>query len=96
MRSSSGMQNIELMESDQCDRRDDSSVLLPLLSEVRMASSLTGESSNLRKTSLYKDIQANQWPIIYSTQYNIGFLYLERLHPFDSSKWGSIINFLRG
>ena len=61
-----------------------------------MASSPPGESSNLRKTSLYKDIKPNQWPIIYSTQYNIGFLYLERLHPFDSSKWGSIINFLRG
>ena len=57
-----------------------------------MASPTTGERSN----HLYKDIQSNQWPIVYSTAYNIGFLYLEKLHPFDSSKWGSIINFLRG
>jgi len=60
-----------------------------------MASSSIDESSNLRKTTLYKDIAPNQWPIIYSTNYNITFLYMEKLHPFDSSKWGSIINFLR-
>jgi hypothetical protein len=60
-----------------------------------MAKSSTDESSNLLKTTLYKDIAPNQWPIIYSTNYNIGFLYMEKLHPFDSSKWGSIINFLR-
>jgi len=60
-----------------------------------MANTSTGESSNLRKTTLYKDIAPNQWPIIYSTNYNITFLYMEKLHPFDSSKWGSIINFLR-
>jgi histone deacetylase 11 len=56
---------------------------------------MADELSNLPKTRLYKDIAPSQWPIIYSTNYNIGFLYLEKLHPFDSSKWGSIINFLR-
>jgi histone deacetylase 11 len=33
-------------------------------------------------------------PIIYSSAYNIAFLGLERLHPFDSSKWGRIERFL--
>ena len=40
--------------------------------------------------------RADQWPIVYSEHYNIGFLYLERLHPFDSKKWGAIVQFLRG
>ncbi|CAF3954546.1 unnamed protein product [Adineta steineri] len=47
------------------------------------------------KNTLYKDIASHQWPIIYCKNYNIGFLRLEKLHPFDSSKWGSIINYLR-
>lgn len=45
---------------------------------------------------MYKDIAPHQWPIIYSPNYNIGFLKLEKLHPFDSSKWGTIIRFLQG
>ncbi|CAF1094030.1 unnamed protein product [Rotaria sp. Silwood1] len=57
-----------------------------------MASSSIDE---LSKNPLYKDITPHQWPIIYSSNYNIGFLYMEKLHPFDSSKWGSIINFLQ-
>ncbi|CAF3717055.1 unnamed protein product [Adineta steineri] len=47
------------------------------------------------KNTLYRDIASHQWPIIYCKNYNIGFLRLEKLHPFDSSKWGSIINYLR-
>ncbi|XVE97666.1 hypothetical protein REPUB_Repub03eG0038500 [Reevesia pubescens] len=33
-------------------------------------------------------------PIIYSSYYDITFLGLEKLHPFDSSKWGRICRFL--
>ncbi len=49
-----------------------------------------------RDTQLYEDIRATQWPIIYSPEYNIGFLGLEKLHPFDAGKWGNIYNFLKG
>jgi len=32
----------------------------------------------------------HQWPIIYKDSYNIGFLGLEKIHPFDAGKWGRI------
>ncbi|KAK2178475.1 hypothetical protein NP493_542g01037 [Ridgeia piscesae] len=48
-----------------------------------------------RTTALYLDIEEHQWPIIYSSQYNISFLGLEKLHPFDSCKWSRIYNFLK-
>ena len=41
-------------------------------------------------------MKANQWPIVYSADYNIGFLGLERLHPFDSGKWGKVFQYLKG
>ncbi|XP_063796679.1 histone deacetylase 11 isoform X2 [Pseudophryne corroboree] len=46
-------------------------------------------------TKLYEDIPSTCWPIVYSTDYNITFIGLEKLHPFDSGKWGKVINFLR-
>ncbi|XP_071960728.1 histone deacetylase 11-like [Antedon mediterranea] len=46
-------------------------------------------------TKLYFDISDNKWPIIYSPEYNIGFLGLEKLHPFDSGKWGKVYGFLK-
>ncbi|XP_077308317.1 histone deacetylase 11 isoform X2 [Lithobates pipiens] len=46
-------------------------------------------------TQLYKDFPATCWPIVYSSNYNITFIGLEKLHPFDSGKWGKVINFLR-
>ena len=45
---------------------------------------------------LYVEVKATQWPIVYSHDYNIGFLGLERLHPFDSGKWGKVFQFLKG
>lgn len=41
-------------------------------------------------------IRADQWPILYSPVYNIGFLGFEKLHPFDSGKWGKVHQFLIG
>lgn len=41
-------------------------------------------------------IKPNQWPIVYSPVYNIGFLGFEKIHPFDSGKWGKIHQFLIG
>ena len=50
----------------------------------------------LHETSLYQDVKPTQWPIIYSPEYNIGFLGLEKLHPFDAGKWGKVYGFLKG
>ena len=41
-------------------------------------------------------LEVGQWPIVYSNNYNIGFMGLQRLHPFDSGKWGKVFNFLQG
>lgn len=49
-----------------------------------------------KETRLYIDVRETQWPIVYSSEYNISFLGLEKLHPFDSGKWGRIIEFLKG
>ncbi|XP_075431109.1 histone deacetylase 11 isoform X5 [Ascaphus truei] len=46
-------------------------------------------------TQLYFDVSPTCWPIVYSADYNITFMGLEKMHPFDSGKWGKVINFLR-
>lgn len=33
---------------------------------------------------------------MYSPRYNITFMGLEKLHPFDAGKWGKVISFLKG
>ncbi|KAL2634485.1 hypothetical protein R1flu_005964 [Riccia fluitans] len=50
----------------------------------------------IKNSRLYKnDLQlADKVPLIYSSGYNIGFMGLEKLHPFDSGKWGRIRDFL--
>ncbi len=58
--------------------------------------SLDGFRFRPHETQLYQDIRETQWPIIYCPEYNIGFLGLEKLHPFDAGKWGNIYNFLKG
>ena len=48
------------------------------------------------KSFLYFDILETQWPIIYSAEYNISFLGVEKLHPFDAAKWGRVYQYLKG
>lgn len=48
-----------------------------------------------RLERLYVQISDNQWPIVYDEGYNIKFFGIEKLHPFDSSKWATIFNILR-
>lgn len=48
------------------------------------------------RTELYEDPPLGCWPIVYSPDYNITFMGLEKLHPFDAGKWGKVINFLKG
>lgn len=54
------------------------------------------ESTENLSNSLYIDINSRQWPIIYCDKYNINFLGLQKMHPFDSEKWGKVSNKLRG
>ncbi|KAL1790635.1 histone deacetylase 11 [Sigmodon hispidus] len=44
---------------------------------------------------LYQHVPEKRWPIVYSPRYNITFMGLEKLHPFDAGKWGKVINFLK-
>ncbi|XP_047003568.1 histone deacetylase 11 [Schistocerca americana] len=46
-------------------------------------------------TRLYIEIRHNQWPIVYRKEYNVHFLGVEKLHPFDANKWGNIFQYLK-
>ncbi|XP_023768687.1 histone deacetylase 2 [Lactuca sativa] len=63
------------------------------------ATTTTEDADTLRRSRilssmLYFDVPISKAPIIYSTSYDISFLGIEKLHPFDSSKWGRICQFL--
>ncbi|KAL0323764.1 UNVERIFIED_CONTAM: Histone deacetylase 2 [Sesamum calycinum] len=45
-------------------------------------------------SKLYFDVHGSKVPLIYSSSYDIAFLGIEKMHPFDSSKWGRICRFL--
>ncbi|XP_031423471.1 histone deacetylase 11 isoform X1 [Clupea harengus] len=46
-------------------------------------------------TELYIEVPPTCLPIVYSPEYNITFMGLEKLHPFDAGKWGKVIHFLK-
>lgn len=48
------------------------------------------------KSKLYEPLAKSSNQVVYSDAYNIRLFGLERLHPFDSQKWGNIHKFLRG
>uniref|UniRef100_A0A674CC45 Histone deacetylase 11 n=1 Tax=Salmo trutta TaxID=8032 RepID=A0A674CC45_SALTR len=50
---------------------------------------------NSHGTQLYLEVPSSCLPIVYSPVYNITFMGLEKLHPFDSGKWGKVIHFLK-
>ncbi|KAH9799958.1 Histone deacetylase 2 [Citrus sinensis] len=61
--------------------------------------SVTTDAETLKRnrilsSKLYFDIPIFKLPLIYSPDYDISFLGIEKLHPFDSSKWGRICQFL--
>ncbi|XP_060094274.1 histone deacetylase 11 isoform X1 [Heteronotia binoei] len=62
------------------------------LTEHKITSVMTDKP---HKTELYHDIPPTCWPIVYSPDYNITFMGLEKLHPFDAGKWGKVIHFLK-
>uniref|UniRef100_A0A8D3C4W9 Histone deacetylase 11 n=1 Tax=Scophthalmus maximus TaxID=52904 RepID=A0A8D3C4W9_SCOMX len=46
-------------------------------------------------TELYAGVPQTCLPIVYHPDYNITFMGLEKLHPFDAGKWGKVILFLK-
>ncbi|XP_031731230.1 histone deacetylase 11 isoform X2 [Anarrhichthys ocellatus] len=52
----------------------------------------TGSSHH---TELYASIPRTCLPIVYHPDYNMTFMGLEKLHPFDAGKWGKVIHFLK-
>ena len=63
----------------------------------------TEEDQDDRSTSASQEcrlysvgLSDKQWPIVYADEYNISFGGLERIHPFDSGKWGKIYKQLKG
>ncbi|KAG8375661.1 hypothetical protein BUALT_Bualt10G0123500 [Buddleja alternifolia] len=48
----------------------------------------------IQLSKLYFDVHTSKVPLIYSSSYDIAFIGIEKLHPFDSSKWGRICRFL--
>ncbi|OIT30496.1 PREDICTED: histone deacetylase 2 [Nicotiana attenuata] len=63
------------------------------------SSSKTDDAEALRRhrilsSKLYFDVPPSKVPLIYSSSYDISFLGIEKLHPFDASKWGRICRFL--
>ncbi|XP_010536198.1 PREDICTED: histone deacetylase 2 isoform X2 [Tarenaya hassleriana] len=45
-------------------------------------------------SKLYFDVSPSNVSVIYSSAYDISFMGIEKLHPFDSSKWGRVCQFL--
>uniref|UniRef100_A0A1I7U750 Histone deacetylase n=1 Tax=Caenorhabditis tropicalis TaxID=1561998 RepID=A0A1I7U750_9PELO len=40
-------------------------------------------------------LNSDQRPIVYHADYNVTAFGIEHLHPFDSSKWGRVIAYLK-
>ncbi|XP_035244624.1 histone deacetylase 11 isoform X3 [Anguilla rostrata] len=55
----------------------------------------TQEKKCSHRTELYIEVPPTCLPIVYSPEYNITFMGLEKLHPFDAGKWGKVIHFLK-
>ncbi|KAG7495175.1 hypothetical protein JOB18_045532 [Solea senegalensis] len=53
------------------------------------------EGKSSHPTELYTSISRTCLPIVYHPDYNITFMGLEKLHPFDAGKWGKVIHFLK-
>lgn len=49
----------------------------------------------IQNSNIFFDVPDHKWPIIYSPRYDISFMYLEKLHPFDSKKWNKTHKFLK-
>ncbi|KAL8130461.1 hypothetical protein V2J09_019616 [Rumex salicifolius] len=66
----------------------------PSSSSAGVTDSASLKRSRILSSKLYLDVQPSKVPLIYSSSYDISFLGIEKLHPFDSLKWGRICQFL--
>ncbi|CAI5464435.1 unnamed protein product [Closterium sp. Yama58-4] len=56
-----------------------------------------GDEETLRRlmqSELLFDVGAEKSPLVYCDEYNVRLFGIEKLHPFDSGKWGRIVRFL--
>ncbi|CAN1786388.1 Histone deacetylase 2 [Linum perenne] len=72
---------------------------LAMSSSSSSSNSAGGDTETLRQkrilaSKLYFDVSPAKVALIYSPAYDISFLGIEKLHPFDSSKWGRVCQFL--
>ncbi|AQL04112.1 Histone deacetylase 11 [Zea mays] len=61
------------------------------------APALAGEALRQKRilsSKLYLEVPSSKAPVVYSPAYDISFLGLEKLHPFESAKWGRICRYL--
>ncbi|KAF3333431.1 histone deacetylase 2 isoform X1 [Carex littledalei] len=68
-------------------------------SAAALPASPAGDADNVRRSRILSsklcfDVPLSKVPLVYSSSYNITFLGIEKLHPFDSSKWGRVCDFL--
>ncbi|KAF8040688.1 hypothetical protein BT93_B2808 [Corymbia citriodora subsp. variegata] len=75
------------------------STLPPAIHAAPSSSSPASDADGVRtrrilSSKLYSDVPLSKVPLVYSPSYDIAFLGIEKLHPFDSSKWGRICQFL--
>lgn len=63
------------------------------MAEIDPPASSNG-AARIKSSKLFFNISQDKVPLIYSPSYNIAFLGFEKLHPFDSSKWGRIKDLL--
>ncbi|KAK7907408.1 hypothetical protein WMY93_016020 [Mugilogobius chulae] len=53
------------------------------------------EEGSPHHTDLFGTVPKSCLPIVYHSNYNITFMGMEKLHPFDAGKWGKVIHFLK-
>ncbi|CAI5468049.1 unnamed protein product, partial [Closterium sp. Yama58-4] len=58
---------------------------------------VTGDEESRRRlmqSELLFDVGEEKSPLVYCDDYNVRLFGIEKLHPFDSGKWGRIVRFL--
>ncbi|XP_078439336.1 histone deacetylase 2 isoform X1 [Wolffia australiana] len=82
-----------------CQAFERSFSILPDMAGSSSSSPSRADAENARirrilSSNLYFDVSSAKAPVVYSSSYDIAFMGIEKLHPFDSSKWGRICQFL--
>jgi len=73
-------------------------MVLPLRSEGKQATGAAAAASATFRDSVLYNVDTGagaadnerRWPIVYHGNYNILLFGIEKVHPFDSTKWGKV------